>query len=32
VVDRVMPMPEAGAAQALLESGEVIGKIALATP
>jgi len=32
VVDRVMPMPEAGAAQALLESGEVIGKIALETP
>ena len=32
VVDRVMPMPEAGAAQALLESGDVIGKIALATP
>jgi putative PIG3 family NAD(P)H quinone oxidoreductase len=32
VVDRVMPMPEAGAAQALLESGDVIGKIGLATP
>lgn len=32
VVDRVMPMPEAGAAQALLESGDVIGKIALQTP
>ena len=32
VVDRVMPMPEAGAAQALLESGDVIGKIGLTTP
>ncbi|MDA2989124.1 MAG: NAD(P)H-quinone oxidoreductase [Actinomycetota bacterium] len=32
VVDRVMPMPEAGAAQTLVESGDIIGKVALATP
>lgn len=32
VVDRVMPMPEAGAAQQILEDGDVIGKIALQTP
>jgi putative PIG3 family NAD(P)H quinone oxidoreductase len=32
VVDREMPMPEAGAAQTLVESGDVIGKVALSTP
>jgi len=32
VVDRVMPMPEAGAAQTLVENGDIIGKVALATP
>lgn len=32
VVDRVMPMQEAGAAQQLLEDGTVIGKVALETP
>jgi len=28
----VMPMPEAGAAHTLLDSGDVIGKIVLETP
>ena len=32
VVDRVMPMPEAGAAHTVLDSGDVIGKIVLETP
>ena len=32
VVDRVMAMPEAGAAHTLLDSGDVIGKIVLETP
>ena len=32
VVDRVMPMPEAGAAHTALDSGDVIGKIVLQTP
>jgi len=27
-----MPMPEAGAAQTLVENGDIIGKVALATP
>jgi hypothetical protein len=32
VVDRVMPMPDAGVAHTLLDSGDVIGKILLETP
>ncbi len=32
VVDRVLPMPQAGDAHQLLDSGDVIGKVALETP